>query len=1597
MYNFFTLSVPTCLLFSLSSETERVMDTCLDKKPERVGPIVVDDLRKDLFADFSAIPSVLPQDCVLFEKEHLRVYLRIRPFTTVENEGGESQECVSMEPPDTVLLRAPRSSLSTRRQTSHSDGDKPVSQTAQRFHFSQVYGPDTTQRQMFDGTVKRLVRDVLEGGNSIVFTYGVTNAGKTFTFLGPESDGGILPRSLNVIFNSIEGRVYAQNNIKPHRCRDFTRLTKDQQDEESTNKRNLMRLSKESDFLKSTMSSTCRSTILEGSSLSNISDQGEGDSFCLDVDSHTKYSVWVSFCEIYNENIHDLLEPIPNGSHRRTVLRLSQDIKGNTFVKDLKWVQVNNSEEAYKVLKIGKKNQSFSCTKLNNVSSRSHSIFSIRVLRIEDVGIPRVHTISELSLCDLAGSERCAKTQNKGVQLKEAGNINTSLLILGKCINALRLNQQAKFQQHVPFRESKLTHYLQGFFCGRGKACMIVNINQCASMYDETLNVLKFSAVAQKVVVLNIKPVPAIAPKRSARDVSLIINNAGRKNLWSRRESSMVAWETTLEDVQEDGDDEEEDDYEEEESCDESMAEETILEAGEEDKTTLEDFNNGQFALVEELREKLLKEEAEKLALESHIREEVTIEFMELFSKMESDYNERLAKEREIIEDRAEKRLEILKNLVSKSVSECASVTGDEEMTKEDKVELLDGIIEAMRDDLARIRRDAETAQTCLVDLPESPGTVASLRKQVDDLSEELLKTQQQLKLKTNEMSMELKQLFGQLEDAKENLESQTRKFEALMEICHEKDDVITKLQEAMDQNSEAATRDKALVDSIKEEILSLKQNCKCMSRDGPSAEEGRNRHADVLEDLDDQPALKKGSLEDERIIRADELEKLQAECHQKDLTILQLKEEHEAMVQKLETVKGEIKRKNENADELKRERVSFEQTVQKLTDDLEEQTDDCEAVMASLEKERKETAMLSKDNKALVSGIFQLQQTSQKVESSVKTLQTELIEQTERSAKLLEELEAARVLLKGLEDESNEKSKTIESLTLETERLRKEAEELKVSSVQSNNSKFHDTIDAMKRECECVVEKLLQKSQWIDVLEQELNQVKEQLSGREELCSQLRHELETQRSEAQFNLQGYELEKGAYNEITKSYSDLEKMAGHLKEQIVDLEVQVQASGGSSERVVELEKQLAEREAQCEALQARLEEAQQKLAQVEESHSNKSKEKVIEDMRLALTEQERTQTEQDQILEAKEKEIEALSEELTSLKDCCLPKNTNSAKFSHVLNNCPGENVKQECQRTEESLKLVNEQNEMEKQKWLEERAILMKRPKGPEHEESRCPAPELMRECSEELCRSTLQTVEAQLSKQPSEKEEESGSVVEDLKLKIQNLQERNAKKERKLRELHDHSNFQTQEVLDSSEVSTDGRQERRFPKPELEIQFTPLHSNKLNVRRQGENKSVTIKIPRSAKKRKSNEMEKDPVESENKKNIKLRGNNRVNMQSPTVLGIKTDQKKQQTPASLKGKYDGTLQKIGDFTQSSPTLLGSKAKTILGIVSGRSTEREKAKAVKPKRTKRKLYKTDISSPLDIPSHPIIGLDQDEKESDHLIIKRQLRSRTARK
>ncbi|GAA6085397.1 kinesin-like protein KIF20B isoform X1 [Tachysurus ichikawai] len=214
-----------------------MMESCFNEKVARAETILVEDLRRDLRFDLTEIAEA--QDSGFLDREFLQVYLRIRPLSQAEIENGESQDCVTIHPPDTVLLKAPRSSLSARAS------DKSVPQTAQRFQFSQVFGADTAQKDLFDGTVRNLVRDVLEGKNSLVFTYGVTNAGKTFTFLGPEHDVGILPRSLNMIFSSLEGRIFTQSSVKPHRSQDVLKLSKEQQVEENISKRNLFRLLRE--------------------------------------------------------------------------------------------------------------------------------------------------------------------------------------------------------------------------------------------------------------------------------------------------------------------------------------------------------------------------------------------------------------------------------------------------------------------------------------------------------------------------------------------------------------------------------------------------------------------------------------------------------------------------------------------------------------------------------------------------------------------------------------------------------------------------------------------------------------------------------------------------------------------------------------------------------------------------------------------------------------------------------------------------------------------------------------------------------------------------------------------------------------------------------------------------------------------------------------------------------------------------------------------------------------------------------------------------------------------------------------------------------
>ncbi|XP_068404284.1 kinesin-like protein KIF20B isoform X4 [Eschrichtius robustus] len=695
----------------------------------RPSEINFDGIKLDLSREFSLVASSTEANS-LESKDYLQVCLRVRPFTQSEKEH-ESEGCVYILDSQTVVLKDPQSILGRL-------SEKSSGQMAQTFSFSKVFGPETTQKEFFQGCILQPVKDLLKGQSRLIFTYGLTNSGKTYTFQGTEENIGILPRTLNVLFDSLQERLCTKMNLKPHRSREYLRLSPDQEKEEVASKSALLRQIKEvvvhndsSDTLYGSLTNSSNIPEFEGS-------MRDCEHTSLNMDNNIKFSVWVSFFEIYNECIYDLFVPVSSKFQKRKMLRLSQDVKGYSFIKDLQWVQVSDSKEAYRLLKLGIKHQSVAFTKLNNASSRSHSIFTIRILQIEESEMPRVMRVSELSLCDLAGSERSMKTQNEGERLRETGNINTSLLTLGKCINVLKNSEKSKFQQHVPFRESKLTHYFQSFFNGKGKICMIVNISQCFLAYDETLNVLKFSAIAQKVCVpdtLNSSQEKSFGPVKSSQDVSLDINSSDNKILNEKR--STISWESSLEDVVEDEDLVEDlEKAEEKQNVESEFTDEDLDKTLEDDKAfSSHEEKRKLLDLIEDLKKKLIDERKEKLTLEFKIREEVTQEFTQYLAQREADFKETLLQEREILEENAECRLAIFKDLVGKCDTQ-------EEPSNEDRA----------------MKAETEEAIACL------ELKFNQVKAELAKTKEELIKTQEELKKRENESEINLNSLVQELE-----------------------------------------------------------------------------------------------------------------------------------------------------------------------------------------------------------------------------------------------------------------------------------------------------------------------------------------------------------------------------------------------------------------------------------------------------------------------------------------------------------------------------------------------------------------------------------------------------------------------------------------------------------------------------------------------------------------------------------------------------------------------------------------------------------------------------------------------------------------
>ncbi|XP_070324815.1 kinesin-like protein KIF23 isoform X3 [Odocoileus virginianus] len=430
-------------------------------------------------------------------KDPVGVYCRVRPLSLPEQEC-----CIEVINNTTVQLHTPEGYRLNR------NGDYKETQ----YSFKQVFGTHTTQKELFDVVANPLVDDLIHGKNGLLFTYGVTGSGKTHTMTGSPGEGGLLPRCLDMLFNSI-GSFQAKRYVF------------------KSNDRNSMDIQCEVDALLERQKREATPNPKTPSSKRQVdpefADMINVQEFCKaeEVDEDSVYGVFVSYIEIYNNYIYDLLEEMPfdpikpKWNSCSTPMRntdfvppqsklLREDKNHNMYVAGCTEVEVKSTEEAFEVFWRGQKKRRIANTHLNHESSRSHSVFNIKLVQAPlDADGDNVLqekeqiTISQLSLVDLAGSERTNRTKAEGNRLREAGNINQSLMTLRTCMEVLRENQTYGTNKMVPYRDSKLTHLFKNYFDGEGKVRLIVCVNPKAEDYEESLQVMRFAEVTQEVEV----------------------------------------------------------------------------------------------------------------------------------------------------------------------------------------------------------------------------------------------------------------------------------------------------------------------------------------------------------------------------------------------------------------------------------------------------------------------------------------------------------------------------------------------------------------------------------------------------------------------------------------------------------------------------------------------------------------------------------------------------------------------------------------------------------------------------------------------------------------------------------------------------------------------------------------------------------------------------------------------------------------------------------------------------------------------------------------------------------------------------------------
>ncbi|KAL3874464.1 hypothetical protein ACJMK2_037473 [Sinanodonta woodiana] len=242
--------------------------------------------------------------------------------------------------------------------------------------------------------------------------------------------------------------------------------------------------------------------------MGNPGDEGLIPRICKELfarmcDEETSYRTEVSYLEIYNEKVRDLLKT-PVGNKPMHSLRVREHPKDGPYVQGLSQFIVNTYEEIEELIMKGNSHRTTASTNMNDVSSRSHAIFTILFTQatIRD-GIPSEKS-SKIHLVDLAGSERATATGATGVRLREGGSINKSLVSLGNVISQLAEMSEKGVKpgktQFIPYRDSVLTWLLKDSLGGNSRTIMVTTISPADVNYAESLSALRYANRAKNII-----------------------------------------------------------------------------------------------------------------------------------------------------------------------------------------------------------------------------------------------------------------------------------------------------------------------------------------------------------------------------------------------------------------------------------------------------------------------------------------------------------------------------------------------------------------------------------------------------------------------------------------------------------------------------------------------------------------------------------------------------------------------------------------------------------------------------------------------------------------------------------------------------------------------------------------------------------------------------------------------------------------------------------------------------------------------------------------------------------------------------------------